>query len=95
MVVLIFMDTYSYFWFAQRRFAQDQVRNCYPAFNEQFDVLHSEQVIWEPYTQEAVEVKYPCSISLLCTRDHAYWMTKSKIIFDVFVEEMVQQRVIR
>ena len=82
--------------FAQRRFAHDQVRNYYPAFNEQFDVLHDDAVIWQPYTEEAEHARYPDGgISTLCTRDDAYWMTKSKIIFDVSVEEMAQQRVMR
>ena len=71
------------------------MRNCYPSFNEQFDVLHSEAVIWEPYTPDAIERRYPDGMSIVCTRDYAYWMTKSKIIFDVFVEEMSQQRVMR
>ena len=83
------------FCFAQRRFAHDHVRNCYPAFNKQFDVLHAEAVIWEPYMEEAVHAKYPGGISLLCTRDHVYWMTKSKIIFNVSVEEMAQQSIMR
>ena len=52
-------------------------------------------VIWQPYTQAAVHERYPDGISLLCTRDRDYWMTKSKIIFDVFVEEMAQQSVMR
>src|SRR5664279_757357 len=81
------------FCFAQRRFAHDQVRQCYTAFREQFDVLTA--VIWEPYTDEAIEQRYPGGISDLCTRDRGYWMTKSKIIFDVHVEEMAQQRVMR
>ena len=34
-------------------------------------------------------------MSDLCTRDRAYWMTKSKIVFDICVEEMAQQRVMR
>lgn len=83
------------FCFAQRRFAHDQVKNCYPSFNEQFDVLHADAVIWEPYTAENRDARYPGGISILCTRDYAYWMTKSKIIFDVSVEEMAQQRVMR
>jgi phosphatidylethanolamine-binding protein (PEBP) family uncharacterized protein len=32
---------------------------------------------------------------MMCTRDQAYWFTKSNIIFDVSVEEMAQQRVMR
>ena len=81
--------------FTQRRFGHEQVRNCYPSFTEQFDVLLGDRVIWEPYTEEIVHNRYPGGISTLCTRDQEYWLTKSKIIFDVCVEEMSQQRVMR
>ena len=77
----------------QRRHATEQTKQCYIAFNEQFDMYTS--VIWEPYTEELITQRYPGGISALCTRDQAYWMTQSKIIFDVFVEEMSQQRVMR
>ena len=79
----------------QRRFATDQVKNCYPSFTIQFDQLHPDQVIWEPYRPTVIDARYPGGISTLCYRDSAYWMTKAKIIFDVFVEEMAQQRVMR
>ena len=79
--------------FMQRRFAHEQTKACYVAFNEQFDVYTS--VIWEPYTEEVIQRRYPGGISDMCTRDQAYWMTKSKIIFDVYVEEMSQQRIMR
>lgn len=65
------------------------------AFNEQFEVLATDAVIWEPYADDERDRRYPGGISIMCTRDYAYWMTKSKIIFDVFVEEMAQQRVMR
>jgi hypothetical protein len=71
------------------------VKNCYPSFTAQFDQLVEEQVIWEPYTEETINARYPGGISAMCTRDRAYWMTKSKIIFDVSVEEMAQHRVMR
>jgi hypothetical protein len=71
------------------------VRNCYPAFTEQFDVLREDSVIWAPYTDRAIEARFPYGISLLCTRDDAYWMTKAKIVFDISVEVMAQQRVMR
>lgn len=61
----------------------------------QFDVLDDRAVIWEPYTEIAINTRYPRGISILCTRDAAYWMTQSKIIFDVSVEEMATQRVMR
>jgi len=81
------------FCFSQRRFAADQTRRAYTALNEQFDAYTG--VIWQPYNQAAIEARYPGGISELCTRDRDYWMTKSKVIFDVFVEEMSQQRVMR
>ena len=79
----------------QRRYARDQVRNCYTALNELFDVLSPGAVIWEPYTQDVMEAKYPGGMSVLCTRDRGYWMMTSKIVFDVCVEEMSQQRIMR
>ncbi|KAK1692955.1 hypothetical protein QYE76_009652 [Lolium multiflorum] len=90
------MPTFGIIWTRrERRFARDQVRNCYPAFTEQFDVLDDRAVIWEPYTAAAVHARYPGGISVLCYRDCAYWMTQSKIIFDVSVEVMAQQRIMR
>lgn len=78
---------------AQRRYASEQTRRAYTALNEQFDTYTG--VIWQPYTKAARISRYPGGISVLCTRDRGYWMTKSKIIFDVFVEEMAQQRIMR
>jgi hypothetical protein len=78
------------FCFPQRRFAGEQTRKACMALNEQFD--GRTEVIWQPYTQAAIRVRYPGGMSELCTRDRDYWMRKSNIIFDVFVEEMAQQR---
>ena len=80
-------------FFVQRRYSPSQTKQCYKAFTEQFDVYTA--VIWQPYTPEEINRRYPDGISILCERDQAYWMTKSKIIFDVFVEEMSQPRVMR
>ncbi|XP_071679930.1 serine/threonine-protein phosphatase 7 long form homolog [Lolium perenne] len=90
------MPTFGILWTRrERRFARDQVRNCYPSFTEQFDVLDDRAVIWQPYMAAAVHERYPGGISNLCYRDCAYWMTQSKIIFDVSVEIMAQQRIMR
>ena len=72
----------------QRRYSPNQTKQCYEAFTEQFD-LHT-SVIWQLYTTEEINRRYPGGISILCDREQerAYWMTKSKIIFDVYVEEM-------
>ena len=69
------------------------MRGCYPSFTAQFDVLMEEHVIWEPYSE--VHGRYPGGIAGLCTRDQEYWLTKAKLVFDVTVEEMAQQRVMR
>ncbi|KAM0892101.1 hypothetical protein ACQ4PT_025990 [Festuca glaucescens] len=90
------MPTFGILWTRRpRRFARDQVRNCYPAFTEQFDVLDDRAMIWEPYTTVAMHARYPGGISILCYRDCAYWMTQLKIIFDVSVEVMSQQGIMR
>jgi hypothetical protein len=47
------------------------------------------------YRLAATEARYPGRISILCERDSAYWYAQSKILFDVSVGEMAQQRVMR
>jgi hypothetical protein len=43
----------------------------------------------------SIAAKYPGGLSDLYTRDQKYWLTKFKIVFDIFVKEMSQQRVMR
>jgi hypothetical protein len=82
-------------FYIQRRFAFDQVRSCYQSITETFDFYPGHKVIWDPYSPASIRARYPGGLSSLCTRDHEYWLTKSKIVFDIFVEEMSQQRVMR
>jgi hypothetical protein len=87
-------------YYSQRRFSHSQVRGCYPALSEQFDVLLASSVMWEPYGNEAVAARFQrdgdaAQMSLLCARDEPYWLTKSKIIFDMQAEEMSLHRVMR
>ena len=79
----------------QRVYATAQVRNCYPSFMVQFDTLDDDAVIWEPYSADTIALRYPSGISYLCTREHQYWFTRANLVFDVFVEEMSLQRVMR
>ena len=79
----------------QRVYATGQVRNCYPSFTVQFDTLDDDAVIWEPYSADTISHRYPSGISYLCTRDQHYWFTRANLVFDVFVEEMSLQRVMR
>jgi hypothetical protein len=82
-------------FYIQRRFAFDQVRGCYQSITEAFDFYPGDAVIWDPYLPDSIAARYPGGLSDLCTRDQEYWLTKSKIVFDIFVEEISQQRVMR
>ena len=70
------------------------VRSCYATFVEQFDTLHERDVVWEPCSQAALQSRAPY-ISALCFRDQAYWMTKEKLVYDVYVEDHSPHRVMR
>jgi hypothetical protein len=37
----------------------------------------------------------PQGLLSLCSRDQAYWMTRRRLVFDVYVEEYVVHRVMR
>nr|XP_051211485.1 protein MAIN-LIKE 1-like [Lolium perenne] len=90
------MPTFGSLWTWRKRcFGHNQLRNCYPAFTEQFDLLLESDVNREPYSEDHHDEAYPGGISNMCTRDWAYCMTKAKIIFDIFMEDMSQQRVMR
>jgi len=78
----------------QPHWAHVNVRTCYAAFVEQFDTLHETDVVWEPYRQAALLARAPY-FSALCFRDQAYWMTKEKLVYDVYVEDHSPHRVMR
>nr|CAE04262.3 OSJNBa0089N06.23 [Oryza sativa Japonica Group] len=78
-----------------RRYAHVQVRRGYPDFVFEFDRLLPSDVIWEPYTEEAVAARAPLGLSSLCTRDQAYWLTILPMVFDIFVEPHCPQHVMR
>nr|CAI44652.1 OSJNBa0096F01.20 [Oryza sativa Japonica Group] len=80
---------------SHRRYAHVQVRRGYPDFVFEFDRLQPSDVIWEPYTEEAVAARAPLGLSSLCTRDQAYWLTILPMVFDIFVEPHCPQRVMR
>ena len=68
----------------------------YEAFTEQFDHLRPEYVNWEPYSQMAIYHRSAgLGISDSCYAGADYWMTRKKLIFDVFVEDYAVHRVMR
>ena len=80
----------------QPRWARDNVARCYASFVVQFDTLHDSQVVWEPYNLQAQAVRAPhLGLSPMCFRDQGFWMTKEKLVFDVYVRDHSPQRAMR
>jgi hypothetical protein len=42
-----------------------------------------------------VAARAPQGLSSLCSRDQAYWMTRRRLVFDVYVEEYAIHWVMR
>jgi hypothetical protein len=53
------------------------------------------QVQWTTYAPAMVVVRAPQGPSSLCSRDQLYWMTRRRLVFDVYVEEYAVHRVMR
>lgn len=79
----------------QRNYAHVQVRRSYPEFVFEFDRLQPNDVVWEPYTEEAVAVRALLGLSSLCTRDMTYWLTTIPMVFDIYIEPHCPQHVMR
>ena len=73
-------------YFLQMRWAHRQVQKAYAQFVHEFDRLRPQDVIWTPYTAEAVQRRAPYGLSSLCTRDEAYWLTKVVLVGKIDVE---------
>ena len=53
-------------------------------------------MVWEAYTLEAQGARAPhLGLSPLCFRDQSFWLTKEKLVFDVYVRDHSPQRVMR
>ena len=81
--------------FLQVQFAHVQVTRAYHPFVEQFDRLADSDVRWEPYAEEAVQARAPDGLSALCWRDQAFWLTRRKLVYGIYVEDYAPQRVMR
>jgi hypothetical protein len=53
------------------------------------------QVWWTSYAPAMVAARAPQGLPSLCSRDQAYWMTRRRLAFDVYVEEYAVHRVMR
>ena len=77
------------------KWPNEQAKSVYQLFVTQFDQLQIVDVIWEPYSHERVNERAPLGLSSMCTRDHAYWLTKSHLVYDIFIEPYCVYRVMR
>ena len=79
----------------QPHWALEQPRSAYEHFRTEFDRLRPDDVVWEPYNILAVQGCAGLGLSLLCTRNEDYWLTKAPLVFDIYVEEYSPHRVMR
>jgi len=79
----------------QRSWAHAQVRRAYPEFVSELDMLTPEDVIWEPYTPEAVARRAPLGLSPHCSENAGMWLITAVLIYDIVVEAHGPHRVMR
>jgi hypothetical protein len=79
----------------QISYAHDQTKRAYKDFVGQFNALTDADVRWTPYSEEAVVARAPQGLSSLCFRDQHYWMTRTLLLFEMYVEEYAVHRVLR
>jgi hypothetical protein len=70
-------------------------RRLYDDFVRQIDALTDRDVIWTSYTDAVIEERTPQGLSSFCFRDRQYWLTKTSVVFDVYVEEYQVHRGMR
>ena len=86
---------YYYLLVVQRSWAHAQVRHAYPEFVQELDMLTPEDVVWEPYSPDAVATRAPGGLSSHCSANAGMWLTTAVLVYDVAVEAHCPQRVMR
>ena len=79
----------------QRSWAHAQVRRAYPEFVSELDMLTPDDVIWEPYSPEAVARRAPAGLSSHCSANASLWLTSVVLVYDIAVEAYCPWRVRR
>uniref|UniRef100_A0A0A9HSR9 Aminotransferase-like plant mobile domain-containing protein n=1 Tax=Arundo donax TaxID=35708 RepID=A0A0A9HSR9_ARUDO len=87
--------TMATLWCRHHRWAHQQVKKTYSEFIMELDRLRPEDIIWEPYADEAMQSQALFELSSLCTHDQTYWLTKMAMVFDIFAESHCPHRVMR
>jgi hypothetical protein len=86
--VVQFTQLFSFF---SARLGWGQLKKAYKDFVGQIDRMVNAQVRCTSYAP----TRAPQGLSSLCSRDQAYWMTRRRLVFDVYVEEYAVHRVMR
>jgi hypothetical protein len=73
----------------------ERLKKAYKDLVGQIDRMVDAQVRWTPYVPAMVVARASQGLSSLCSRDLAYWMTRRRLVFDVYVEEYAVHRVMR
>jgi hypothetical protein len=61
----------------------------------EFDYLRPDFVVWEPYSAAAVAARAPFGLATVCTQGQHLWMTRTAVLYDVYVESYCPDRVMR
>ncbi|WVZ72227.1 LOW QUALITY PROTEIN: hypothetical protein U9M48_020723 [Paspalum notatum var. saurae] len=79
----------------ERTWANEQARRTYPNFVAELDRLKADDVVWKPYSPQAVATRAPYGLSSWCTSNFGLWLTKSCLVYDIYVEAHCPDRVMR
>ena len=58
-------------------------------------MLTPEDVVWEPYSPEAVATRAPAGLSSHCSANASLWFTTAILVYDIAVEAYCPWRVRR
>ena len=70
----------------QGSWAHAQVRCAYPEFVSELDMLTPEDVVWKPYSPEAVATRAPADLSSHCSTNASMWLTTAILVYDIAVD---------
>ncbi|WVZ91587.1 hypothetical protein U9M48_037737 [Paspalum notatum var. saurae] len=78
-----------------RIWAHEQARRTYPNFVVELDRLVAYDVLWEPYSADAVASRAPLGLSSWCTSGVSLWYTTASLVYDIYIEPHCPDRVMR
>ncbi|WVZ72216.1 hypothetical protein U9M48_020714, partial [Paspalum notatum var. saurae] len=79
----------------ERTWANEQARRTYPNFVAELDRLKADDVVWEPYSPQACRHRAPYGLLSWCTSNSGLRLTKTCLVYDIYVEAHCPDRVMR